>query len=118
MKNYQEVSPKRLEEYNSIVDEVDKRALALMSEEMGMPEDCCVMGAVMCFGNTRSVFSVQNIIWFGAALRILILLGILIENSKICILKKNVVSLQHHLARLPLSALLLREHEPDGAKRF
>ena len=26
MKNYQEVSPKRLEEYNSIVDEVDKRA--------------------------------------------------------------------------------------------
>lgn len=44
MKNFQEVSPKRLEEYNSIVDEVDKRAKALMSEEMGMPEDCCVMG--------------------------------------------------------------------------
>ena len=32
MKNYQEVSPKRLEEYNSIVDEVDQRAKALMSE--------------------------------------------------------------------------------------
>jgi hypothetical protein len=42
----------------------------------------------------------------------------LIENSKICILKKNVVSLQHRLARQSLSALLLREHEPDGAKRF
>ena len=28
MKNYQEVSPKRLEEYNSIVEEVDKRARA------------------------------------------------------------------------------------------
>ena len=49
MKNYQEVSPKRLEEYNSIVDEVDKRAKALMSEEMGMPEDCCVMGGCHVF---------------------------------------------------------------------
>ena len=33
MKNYKEVSPKRLEEYNSIVEEVDKRAMALMSED-------------------------------------------------------------------------------------
>ena len=49
MKNYQEVSPKRLEEYNSIVEEVDKRAMALMSEEMGMPEDCCVMGGCHVF---------------------------------------------------------------------
>ena len=49
MKNYQEVSPKRLEEYNSIVEEVDKRAKALMSEEMGMPEDCCVMGSCHVF---------------------------------------------------------------------
>ena len=49
MKNYQEVSPKRLDEYNSIVEEVDKRAMALMSEEMGMPEDCCVMGACHVF---------------------------------------------------------------------
>ena len=49
MKKYQEVSPKRLEEYNSIVDEVDKRAKALMSEEMGMPEDCCVMGGCHVF---------------------------------------------------------------------
>ena len=49
MKNYQEVSPKRLEEYNSIVDEVDKRARALMSEEMGIPEDCYVMGGCHVF---------------------------------------------------------------------
>ena len=37
----------------------------------------------MCFGNTRSVFFAKNTIWFGAALRISILLGILIENSKV-----------------------------------
>ena len=49
MKNYQEVSPKRLEEYNSIVDEVDQRARALMSEEMGMPEDCLFMGSCHVF---------------------------------------------------------------------
>ena len=49
MKNYQEVSPKRLEEYNSIVEEVDKRAKALMSEEMGIPEDCYVMGGCHVF---------------------------------------------------------------------
>ena len=49
MKNFQEVSPKRLEEYNSIVEEVDKRAMALMSEEMGMPEDCYVMGGCHVF---------------------------------------------------------------------
>lgn len=35
-----------------------------------------------------------------------------------CIFKKNVVPLQHRLSRLFLSALLLREHEPSGAKRF
>ena len=44
-----EVSPKRLEEYNSIVEEVDKRAKALMNEEMGIPEDCCVMGGCHVF---------------------------------------------------------------------
>ena len=49
MRDYQEVSPKRLAEYNSIVDEVDKRAMALMSEELGMPEDCCVMGVCHVF---------------------------------------------------------------------
>ena len=49
MKNYLEVSPKRLSEYNSIVKTVDKRAMALTCEELGMPEDCLFMGSCHVF---------------------------------------------------------------------
>ena len=42
----------------------------------------------MCFGNTRSVFSVQNTEWFGAVLKISTLNVVLINVWKY---KKNVV---------------------------
>ena len=46
MKTYNEVSPRRLAEYESIKDKVDERAMQLAREELGISGDGWYMG--MC----------------------------------------------------------------------
>ena len=46
MKTYNEVSPRRLAEYESIRDKVDERAMQLAREELGISGDGWYMG--MC----------------------------------------------------------------------
>ena len=49
MKAFNDVSPKRRAEYESIMDKVDARAMQLAREELGMPEDCLFMGSCHVF---------------------------------------------------------------------
>ena len=55
MNTYNEVSPRRLAEYESIKDEVDARAMQLAREELGIKDDAWYMGMCHIFWKYKKI---------------------------------------------------------------
>lgn len=65
MKTYNEVSPRRLAEYESIRDKVDERAMQLAREELGISGDGWYMGMCHVFWKHKKIIlrSEYRMIW-------------------------------------------------------